>query len=149
VGELGVGWITPLPTPARLREGPAAIRTADQQQGRQPGDLYVVVLTTACVTQPGEALPSPRMVARVGPRAALQPPADRCYQDVHAGHLIYLKPGEERFLTELLIRRGGLIGTGEEMIAQLKALEEAGLRQIAVQVVTNGRDAASVSSASV
>jgi hypothetical protein len=70
----------------------------------------------------------------------LQTPEDRRYQVVHEGHLIYLKPGEERFLTEPLMKRGGLIGSSEEIVAQLKALEQAGLRQIAVQVVTNGRE---------
>ena len=174
VGELGDGWITPLPTPERLTEGLAAIRAAAQQQGRQLGELYVMALTTACVIRPGESLLSSRVVARVGPRAimlyhalwersvvaahlpeelragyrayaqeyigTLQTPEDRRYQEVHEGHLIYLKPGEERFLTEPLMRRGGLIGSGEEIVARVKALEQAGLRQIAVQVVTNGRE---------
>ena len=70
----------------------------------------------------------------------LQTPEGRRYQAVHEGHLIYLKPGEERFLTEPLMKRGRLIGSGEEIVAQLKALEQTGLRQIAVQVVTNGRE---------
>jgi alkanesulfonate monooxygenase SsuD/methylene tetrahydromethanopterin reductase-like flavin-dependent oxidoreductase (luciferase family) len=124
LGELGDGWITPLPTPERLTEGLAAIRAVAQQQGRQLGDLYVMAPTTVCVTRPGESLLSSRVVARVGPRAIM----------------LYHKPGEERFLSEALMKRGGLIGSGEEIVAQLKALEQTGLRQIAVQVVTNGRE---------
>ena len=65
---------------------------------------------------------------------------DRRYLEVHEGHLIYLKPGEERYCNEDLIRGMTLTGTGEEIIARLKALEAAGLKQVAVQVVNNGRE---------
>ena len=54
--------------------------------------------------------------------------------------MIYLKPGEEDYLTEDLIRTSSLTGTSEEIIARIKALEAAGLTQIAVQVVTDGRE---------
>jgi 5,10-methylenetetrahydromethanopterin reductase len=174
VGELADGWITPLPSVEGLRQGLAAIRRTAQQQGRQLGDLYVMALTTACITHLGESLLSARVIERVGPRAImlyhalwersavaanvpedlragyrayeqeyvarLTTPDDRRYQEVHEGHLVYLKPGEERFLSEPLIKRAGLVGPGEDIVARLKALEEAGLRQVAVQVVTNGRE---------
>jgi len=58
---------------------------------------------------------------------------------VHEGHLIYLKPGEERFLSESMIRSTTLTGTSEEIIARLKALEAAGLTQVGLQVVNDGR----------
>ncbi|MBI3801036.1 MAG: LLM class flavin-dependent oxidoreductase [Deltaproteobacteria bacterium] len=70
--------------------------------------------------------------------AKLKTPADRRYLEVHEGHLIYLKPGEERYVDETLIRGFSLTGSGEEIIARLKALEAAGLQQIAIQVVNNG-----------
>jgi 5,10-methylenetetrahydromethanopterin reductase len=72
--------------------------------------------------------------------ARMKTPADRRYLEVHEGHLIYLKPGEERYVNEALIRGFSLTGTGEEVIARLKALEAAGLRQVAIQVVNNGRE---------
>jgi alkanesulfonate monooxygenase SsuD/methylene tetrahydromethanopterin reductase-like flavin-dependent oxidoreductase (luciferase family) len=72
--------------------------------------------------------------------AKMKTPEDRRYLEVHEGHLIYLKPGEERFLNEHLIRGSTLTGPGEEIIARLKALEAAGLKNIAVQVVTNGQE---------
>ena len=72
--------------------------------------------------------------------AQMQTPEDRRYLEVHEGHLIYLKPGEERYCTEDLIRGMTLTGTGEEIIARLKALEAVGLKQVAVQVVNNGRE---------
>jgi 5,10-methylenetetrahydromethanopterin reductase len=72
--------------------------------------------------------------------ATLKTPPDRRYLEVHEGHLIYLKPGEERYVDESLIRGFSLTGTGEEIIARLKALEAVGLKQIAIQVVNNGRE---------
>jgi hypothetical protein len=59
--------------------------------------------------------------------------------EVHEGHLIYLKPGEEQYVTEALVRGFSLTGTGEEIIARLKALEAVGLKQIVLQVVNDGR----------
>ena len=63
---------------------------------------------------------------------------DRRYLEIHEGHLIYLKPGEERYLTEDLVRSSTLTGTSEDIIARIKALERAGLSQVTVQVVTDG-----------
>ena len=70
----------------------------------------------------------------------LKIPADRRYQEVHKGHLIYLKPEEERYLNDPLIRSFTLTGSGEEIIARLKALEAAGLKQVAIQIVINARE---------
>jgi len=64
---------------------------------------------------------------------------DRRYLFVHEGHLVYLKPGEEKFLTDSMIRTSTLTGTSEEIIARLKAMEAAGLTQVAIQVVNDGR----------
>jgi alkanesulfonate monooxygenase SsuD/methylene tetrahydromethanopterin reductase-like flavin-dependent oxidoreductase (luciferase family) len=72
--------------------------------------------------------------------AGLKTPPDRRYLEVHEGHLIYLKPGEERYVDETLIRGFSLTGTGDEIIARLKALEAVGVKQIAIQVVNNGRE---------
>ncbi len=70
----------------------------------------------------------------------LPSPKDRLYLDVHEGHLIYLKPGEERYLSEELIRMVTLTGSAEEIIERLRALEAAGLKQVALQVLGNGRE---------
>jgi alkanesulfonate monooxygenase SsuD/methylene tetrahydromethanopterin reductase-like flavin-dependent oxidoreductase (luciferase family) len=73
--------------------------------------------------------------------AKLKTPADRRYLEIHEGHLIYLKPGEEKYVTEDLVRGFSLTGTGEEIIARLKALEAVGMKQIAIQVVgDSGRE---------
>ncbi|MGH7914843.1 MAG: LLM class flavin-dependent oxidoreductase [Candidatus Binataceae bacterium] len=72
--------------------------------------------------------------------ANMKTPEDRRYLEVHEGHLIYLKPGEEQYLDEGLIRSTTLTGTADEIIARLRALEAEGLKQVAIQVVTKGRE---------
>ncbi len=50
---------------------------------------------------------------------------------VHEGHCTYLVPAERKFMTPELIRAsGGLVGTPEEIIARLRELEEAGLKEV-------------------
>lgn len=67
--------------------------------------------------------------------AQMRTPADRRYLEVHEGHLIYMKPGEEQYVDETLVRSMTLTGRGEEIIARLKGLEAAGVKQVAIQVV--------------
>jgi 5,10-methylenetetrahydromethanopterin reductase len=73
--------------------------------------------------------------------AHMKTPPDKRYLEVHEGHLIYLKPGEEKYVDETLVRTMTLTGRGEEVIARLKGLEAAGVKQIAIQVVwPHGRE---------
>ena len=72
--------------------------------------------------------------------AKLKTPPDRRYLEVHEGHLIYLKPGEEKYVDEGLVRGASMTGTAEEIIARIKALEAAGITQVAFQVVNHGRE---------
>jgi hypothetical protein len=69
----------------------------------------------------------------------MKTPADRRYLEMHEGHLIYMRPGEEKYVDENLVRTT-LTGRGEEIIARIKALEAEGLKQVAIQVVNNGRE---------
>ena len=71
--------------------------------------------------------------------ARMKTPADRRYLEMHEGHLIYLRPGEEKYVDENLVRFT-LTGRGDEIIARIKALEAEGLKQVAIQVVNNGRE---------
>ncbi|MEV6338820.1 LLM class flavin-dependent oxidoreductase [Nocardia vinacea] len=61
-------------------------------------------------------------------------PRERLYQEVHAGHLMHLLPGEEEVLTEEIIRNTALIGTAEEIAAQLHRMHEAGLRNVSLSI---------------
>ncbi len=58
-------------------------------------------------------------------------PADRRYLKVHEGHTIYVKPGEERFLTPEVIDAFSMTAPRERIIATIKELEQAGLQEIA------------------
>ena len=64
--------------------------------------------------------------------AAMRTPADRRYLEVHEGHCTYLVPAERRFVTPETIRASALVGEPDEVIAQIRAAEAAGLREIAL-----------------
>lgn len=61
-------------------------------------------------------------------------PADRRYLDVHEGHMMYMKPGEERFVSEELVA-GTLTGHADEVLERVRALRDAGVDNLALQVV--------------
>jgi alkanesulfonate monooxygenase SsuD/methylene tetrahydromethanopterin reductase-like flavin-dependent oxidoreductase (luciferase family) len=61
----------------------------------------------------------------------MQTPPERRYQQIHDGHCTYLVPAERRFVTPATIRAsGGLVGTPEELVEQLRELERLGLREV-------------------
>jgi 5,10-methylenetetrahydromethanopterin reductase len=100
---------------------------------------YHVLWEQSAIISPDEAPPQWQRY-RDEYVAKMKTPEDRRYLEVHTGHLIYLKPGEENYLDEELIRATTLTGTGEEIIQRLHAMEDAGLTQISLQVVNNGRE---------
>lgn len=57
------------------------------------------------------------------------PPEIR-HQRLHGSHYSFLDPEEARFITADLIRASCLIGTPDELVEQVRALEAEGLRQI-------------------
>lgn len=58
-------------------------------------------------------------------------PADKRYRAVHEGHCTFAVPEERRFMTPAVVRMGGgLIGTPDEIIDQLRTLEAAGLKEV-------------------
>lgn len=65
-------------------------------------------------------------------------PPDRRYLKVHEGHTVYVKPGEERFLTPELISAYTMSAPREEIIGRIKELEAAGLTQIAFSLPNDG-----------
>jgi len=64
----------------------------------------------------------------------MKTPLEKRYQEIHLGHLIFLRPGEEEFLTPELIKLGTLTGPASEIIERIKSLEEAGITDIALNV---------------
>ena len=59
-----------------------------------------------------------------------QTPAERRHLEVHRGHNCWVEPHEERFVTRELIEATCLIGTADELIERIRALDEAGLDQL-------------------
>jgi alkanesulfonate monooxygenase SsuD/methylene tetrahydromethanopterin reductase-like flavin-dependent oxidoreductase (luciferase family) len=64
----------------------------------------------------------------------MKTPLDRRYQEMHQGHLVFMRPGEEAYLTPDLIRMGTLTGPGPEIIDRIRQLEAAGVTNIALNV---------------
>ena len=62
-------------------------------------------------------------------------PADRRYLDVHRGHMVFLKPGEEAFVTREALART-LTGSGPEIIERLEGMEAAGIDNVAISVTS-------------
>jgi hypothetical protein len=69
-----------------------------------------------------------------GYAARLGSPADRRYLDVHEGHMAYLKPGEEAFVSEGLLGIS-LVGPADEVRQRVRDLRDAGLDNLALQVM--------------
>jgi 5,10-methylenetetrahydromethanopterin reductase len=68
-------------------------------------------------------------------------PADRRYLDVHEGHMLYLKSGEEAFVAPELIPFLSLTGPPGEVRARCRELAAAGVDNVALQALPGmGRD---------
>lgn len=59
-------------------------------------------------------------------------PAERRHLHVHRGHCCWVEPDEERFVTKELIEATCMVGTADDLVARLHALEDAGLTQVMV-----------------
>lgn len=62
-------------------------------------------------------------------------PADRRYLDVHEGHMMYLKPGEEAFVVPEMIPALSLTGTPDEVLERCRAFAAAGVDNLALQAI--------------
>ena len=59
-----------------------------------------------------------------------QYPPEVRHQKLHGSHFSHLDPAEARFLTEELIRGSCLVGTAEELVEQLRRMEDEGLNHV-------------------
>lgn len=62
-------------------------------------------------------------------------PPDRRYLEAHEGHMMYLKPGEEAFVQPEMIPALSLTGDAGAVRERVRALAEAGVDNLAVQVI--------------
>jgi alkanesulfonate monooxygenase SsuD/methylene tetrahydromethanopterin reductase-like flavin-dependent oxidoreductase (luciferase family) len=56
---------------------------------------------------------------------------DRYYLTLHDGHGLYIRPGEERFVSSELVRHTTMTASPEELRERVKGLAGAGVKQIA------------------
>jgi 5,10-methylenetetrahydromethanopterin reductase len=68
-------------------------------------------------------------------------PDDERHLRLHAGHLLHVRPEEERFVTPELIRNGTFTGTVDELRDRIRELRDGGYDQLAVQLVTGHESA--------
>lgn len=68
-------------------------------------------------------------------------PADARYMTLHDGHLMYLRPEEEQFISPEMLRDLTLTGRPDEIRARVDQLADAGYNQVAVQLVPGHEDA--------
>jgi 5,10-methylenetetrahydromethanopterin reductase len=164
-GEVGDGFITSRTnTVEGWRDAWQRVRKSAERHGRNPADLYTVLLTAAALMRPGESYDSPRIRSAAGAWTTValhslyegvtsieQAPAplrpifqeykaymddrmrgnERYYLTLHDGHGLYVRPGEERFVTAELIQHTTMTSPPEELCDRIRALERAGVKQIA------------------
>jgi 5,10-methylenetetrahydromethanopterin reductase len=61
-------------------------------------------------------------------------PADARYLTLHKGHLMFVRPEEDRFATGDLIRAMTFSGTAPELRDRIRRLQEAGYDEVVVQI---------------
>src|SRR5262249_55548873 len=66
---------------------------------------------------------------------------DGRYLRLHTGHLMFVRPEEERFLSEELIRLSTFTAGRDELVDRVRMLRDAGYQQLAVQLVPGHADA--------
>ncbi len=67
-------------------------------------------------------------------------PADAPWITQHTGHSTFVRPEEEKFITADMINLLSIVGPAEQVISEIRALEEAGLSEIVWQVVPGHED---------
>ncbi len=71
----------------------------------------------------------------------MKTPWEKRYQEIHLGHLIFTKPGEERYITRPLLEATTITGPASAVVERIKELEEAGVTCIALRLTgTDGRE---------
>ena len=86
------------------------------------------------MSNPGLAEGYDRYIREYGDSRPNPTPDDRRYLDVHEGHYVYLKDGEERFVSADMVART-LTGTGDEISQKLDDLEAIGVNDVALAAV--------------
>jgi 5,10-methylenetetrahydromethanopterin reductase len=78
----------------------------------------------------GEPPPHLRSIWKEYSQLVERTPASHRHLRIHAGHCTYLLPEEAKFVTPALIKTTCLAGTAEEVIEQVRQLEQGGLHHL-------------------
>jgi 5,10-methylenetetrahydromethanopterin reductase len=163
--EIADGWMTFMMTEARaIHEAEEVARTC-REAGRDPSSLYRTVFALGCVLADGESAASAHARAQAGPLATvffhgtveqldlpLPPeiaplmaeyrrqyagyqPADAKYLQMHKLHLLGVRPEEEKFLTEEVIRMTTFTATADVLRERVARLKAGGFDQLTIQLV--------------
>ena len=62
-------------------------------------------------------------------------PADARYLSLHTGHLMWVRPEEEPFITRELLAGTTFTGTRDELVDRVRMLRDGGYQQLTVQLV--------------
>jgi 5,10-methylenetetrahydromethanopterin reductase len=81
------------------------------------------------------------LVAEYRAQYATYEPPDACYLQMHTGHLMWVRPEEERFVTPDLVRMATFTGSAEELRDRVAMLRDAGYHQLTFQLVPGREDA--------
>jgi alkanesulfonate monooxygenase SsuD/methylene tetrahydromethanopterin reductase-like flavin-dependent oxidoreductase (luciferase family) len=108
---------------------------------RQVGPFAILLLHA--VWDPDKMVAGPFAPPNLAPLAqryfhehvlTMDTPLERRYQEMHLGHLIFVRPEEKEYLTPELIRTATLTGPAGEIVDRIHELEEAGVDHIALNV---------------
>ena len=78
--------------------------------------------------------PLAKLVEEYRPVYESYQPADARYLTLHRGHLMFVRPEEERFVTGDLIKAVTVTGRPEELRDRIRRLKEAGYDEVTVQI---------------
>ena len=87
----------------------------------------------------------PPFIQKIAPayreQYATYQPSDAKYLQMHKLHLLGVRPEEEKFLTEDLLRETTFTGTEDVLLERLRGFKNAGYNQFVVQLVSGHEDA--------
>ena len=162
VAEMGAAWCNFWANARGAVADAEDMRHAWTSAGRDVGGLYATMFAGGRVLAEGEPYDSPLAKLQAGPQAILglhafadsavtpprlaplleeyrpiyetYQPSDARYLTLHRGHMMFVRPEEERFITAELVRGLSLTGTRDELVDHVRALEAAGYRQLVINV---------------
>lgn len=117
--------------------------TTDARPRAQAGPMAVVALHGMVEASVAGILPPQidKVAAAYREQHATYRPADAKYLQMHKMHLLGVRPEEEKFLTDDLMRSVTFTATEEVLRERLQAIKRAGYDQFVVQLVPGHEDA--------